>query len=91
VAARVTAFETVIPPYYGNIWSYTKKRKAECMNAEFVRSAGHVAAHPAVRVRAALRARASGTAQPAAGRGAAPVAASAAPDGAHHQLLRRQT
>lgn len=54
-------------------------------------SVGHVASHPAVRVRAARGARPARAALAAARRRAAPAAASALLDDNHHQLLRSQT
>lgn len=55
-----------------------------------VRSAGHVAAHPAVRVRAARRAGAARAALPPPGARAARAAAPAGQHEPHHQLLRHQ-
>lgn len=55
-----------------------------------LRSAGHVAAHPAVRVRAARRAGAARAALPPPGAGAARAAAPAGQHEPHHQLLRHQ-
>lgn len=51
-------------------------------------SAGHVPAHPAVRVRAALRAVAARVTRAATGARAAPAAAAAGADEPDHQLLR---
>lgn len=59
------------------------------MQRSFV-SAGHVAAHPAVRVRAARRAGAARAALPPPGARAAPAAAPAGQHEPHHQLLRDQ-